>query len=1527
MADLVASIGLDTSAAKKGLDSFAKQIDDVVDSIDGIGDAFDDVAKSQKKTNDATKKTARSVDDVKRAMTDLVKSGKQGTAEFADLRNELRASTKAAKDAADAMSEIEEIAKSIADEMSEPPSFFEKIKSGAESAGGGVGGLLGSFAGFGGAMIAVEALGAAFTAVSDAIGTVIEKGTELNKANTALAAKTGATGETLAGLEKAARDAFVGGVGESITDATNAIATAQSRLGDVFSPDEIAAFTKQASALGKTFDLDVSEVILKAAPFVKQFGLEGQEAFDLLAVSIRDGGTAANDVVDTLSEYSQQAKEAGLSAGQFADVLTRGAKEGIFNTDKLGDAIKETGIRLRAGDISSALGEIQGPISATIKGIVDAGRAGTKSVAEVLQESNAVIETAFASGEISATVRQQLQTGISGTPAEEIGSELYGRIFSAPLDETTIAARAKQAGELVSKNTGQATSFDSILREFDVFVAEIGSGLVALFDATIAPVIGVLRDAFGRISEAFSGAFSGDGASGIGSFLETLRDAFVGFIEFAIEPSIAAWELLAGVLGAVFDAIVDTVSPLTEVFSELFASTGEGIDILGTFRSVIGTVVDVLVALVRTGLTIVLAPAKAFYNVIAFLVRGAVDLVKWIDGLREAFVGWLTSFEPVRVAIDSIVAGLSSLGNVAGAAIDAVAGFLGLGDDDENAAANAAAETAKKVKTAGDEAAAAAAKTKKIADAARLAATETGALAKAFDEARAAADASVGSLTSAIAQAQTELEKSLKGTGTLSVEEARANLKRLEDEQVAARKRQRELARRADNADDVGNVERQKARKATREQQNLDDEKADRLRAANAIANARERERAVLAVEQEFALRSVDLQISTAAVATREDRVALENLKKQRATIVEENANAVRLLDAKFAAEDLQKLIDAEAKKTAAVVDAENARLAEIERIQTTRGTNAALIEEQGRIRRTQLERQAQLDARAYIENLAEFQAESAIIRAKVEVGDVDAETAKREIDDLYSRIDEGLRDTARAGGDIVSDAYRRIFATLGTNIGSLNREIDSALERFAVNSDQNLVRREFRRTLLEARDAYRARLIEANGNLAAERAAVIDWFRKRQQIETEYLAASSDAYAAAAAFRIEIEKSFAAAFSDANDAALAEQEDKYRTFIENLREQLRTGQIGWAEYAAAAQEAIDDIGDESTLSRIAEAFVSAINATAATSLDRLEQQRRESADKAFALYQSNNERIADLDRESTEAAIEEIRLRANGQVDEADAALQRWNDLQAEQTALVRDNNDVLTGAFESIGVASASAFGEMLVSGENAFRALVTVALDALQALVPILVAQIFGVQVASPNPANALSFGSAGTIAAAALTAVLQGLVSAAKAALKFADGVVDLPLGGHRPGVDTVPAWLTAGESVVTVEGTRARGRYLTNAEILRRVNSTGSSIESIVLDNVLRDRMRRGLALDAYGIRFADDLIERGATSAAVIISTSGLEQRLAEVSEELRELRKRIRTNVDLTVTAKVDKDRMLRELELSERERVRHLG
>lgn len=176
-------------------------------------------------------------------------------------------------------------------------------------------------------------------------------GADYQAAMARVQASTGASAEQMKQIEEAARAVFSSGMGESFDEVARAMSTIK-QVGGLDGKD-LESATKNAMALGKTFDMDVNETARATSALMKNFGIDGQKAFDLIAYAAQNGANKNGDLLDTFNEYAVQYQALGFTAEQFAAHLVKGAEDGAFSIDKVGDAIKEFNIRAKDDSKSS----------------------------------------------------------------------------------------------------------------------------------------------------------------------------------------------------------------------------------------------------------------------------------------------------------------------------------------------------------------------------------------------------------------------------------------------------------------------------------------------------------------------------------------------------------------------------------------------------------------------------------------------------------------------------------------------------------------------------------------------------------------------------------------------------------------------------------------------------------------------------------------------------------------------------------------------------------------------------------------------------------------------------------------------------------------------------------------------------------------------------------------------------------------------------------------------------------------------
>jgi len=186
----------------------------------------------------------------------------------------------------------------------------------------------------------------------------------------------------------------------------------------------------------------------------------------------------------------------------------------------------------------------------------------------------------------------------------------------------------------------------------------------------------------------------------------------------------------------------------------------------------------------------------------------------------------------------------------------------------------------------------------------------------------------------------------------------------------------------------------------------------------------------------------------------------------------------------------------------------------------------------------------------------------------------------------------------------------------------------------------------------------------------------------------------------------------------------------------------------------------------------------------------------------------------AALDAKEADAKKRLEELKGKGTLEEFAKAQMDYNKAQKDAA----DNDEMVygfrTSVLEDFAGKAAIQFAQLAASGKANLadfgKATVQLAFEALQKMIPIYIANIAGKEFAT---------GIGGIATTAILTAALYGLFAAAQSAAGFKDGVVELQGEGTETS-DSIPAWLSKGESVITAKATKQ------NKDELEWMNRTG-----------------------------------------------------------------------------------------------------
>lgn len=435
-------------------------------------------------------------------------------------------------------------------------------------------------------------------AVVEAGKYLADLGNEYNTAINQLSAATGATGDELDALGESVKNIYAQGLGDDFADVADGLAATQ-QASDL-TGEALERATAAGFNLRDVFDYDVSESARAASALMKNFGIDAEEAYGLIAVGAQNGADKNGDLLDTLNEYSPQFAALGLSADQFIGTLVEGADAGLFSIDKVGDAVKEFNIRAKDGSDTSreafeSLGLNADKMFAAFAAGGDTAEAAFFDTVEALNSMD------------DPLARNAAGVALFGTQFEDLEAGVLPVLASIETAAYDGAAALQQINDVKYNDLGSA--FEAIKRSAEVSLLPMAS-MIANTLTALAPI---LRETFEAIAPVITETLNacmpfvqqflmGMGqalqtvlpmvsqlAAGLLPLLSQLISAFLPpLLELAqqlLPPLMQIVEALLPPLMSLLNAIMPILSPLLGLLQPIAS-------VLGTIASVIGKIVS-----------------------------------------------------------------------------------------------------------------------------------------------------------------------------------------------------------------------------------------------------------------------------------------------------------------------------------------------------------------------------------------------------------------------------------------------------------------------------------------------------------------------------------------------------------------------------------------------------------------------------------------------------------------------------------------------------------------------------------------------------------------------------------------------------------------------------------------------------------------------------------------------------------------------------------------------------------------------
>jgi len=459
-------------------------------------------------------------------------------------------------------------------------------------------------------------------------------------------------------------DSFV----ESIESGTELITQAFRQFGDV-GEEELLRISQNAAGLQKAFDIDFEQSLGAANTLVREFGISSEEAFNLLTLGLQE--VPADDLLETITEYSAKFKEGGVSADQFFNLVKSGTAQGILGTDAAADAFAEFLDKIQDGgkaqqEALASLGlsfdDIQKQINTGQITIADAFTLVTDKLAKTTDQ----------------TVQFSAGVALIGEPFIKLGQTAGSALT---LTGNALEDSADRAKKLRESFDDFGTSFAGLFRKIRIEIAglPIWDDFFEEGKETIDKVAKLIPEAFDQVD--FSGLLDGFKAleSEAGDVFQNL---FSG-IDLNTPEGIA--EVIQRIVGAVetfidlTQGIVESWQPAVKIFGEVLKVFSELDD---ESAQLIGNILGVAQQVVILT-TAVAAGAAVFGGIKTAVVAGGAALKGVgviVGGIASTFAGAIVGAAAIGAAIGTLIRQFDGVDDAAQGIIESLDAVFGVTD-------------------------------------------------------------------------------------------------------------------------------------------------------------------------------------------------------------------------------------------------------------------------------------------------------------------------------------------------------------------------------------------------------------------------------------------------------------------------------------------------------------------------------------------------------------------------------------------------------------------------------------------------------------------------------------------------------------------------------------------------------------------------------------------------------------------------------------------------------------------------------
>lgn len=455
----------------------------------------------------------------------------------------------------------------------------------------------------------------------------------------------GLTAEETEKLKTVAQNLYTNGFGESLEDCSSAVVTLTQNVTGAkeMSVEQQQAIAEQMMTMQELFETENEELTRTLTTMLNNGVIDDiSEGMDVLTVGFQNGANYSGELLDTMREYSPKFKELGLDAETAMAYLIQGAKNGAFNLDKVGDAMKEFSIRAVDGSDSTVEGFEK--IGLNADEMAKKFSAGGDTAAQAFQETLVALKSLD-----DPMAQNAAGVDLFGTMWEDLGKDVVLSLADVEGGLQNVEGATTKAGEQI--NNSFSTEVQMQFRELQTSLLPLGNELLRL----AKDVMPTVKEVVGQVTTALEGMDS-----------ETAQNVIkIGAVVAAVGPLAVGFGKAAKGISTTITTGQKFVSGAAKIIAKITAKTaataaGTAADTAGTAATAAHTAATTAATATTGGMTAAQTALNAVMNmnpfakvilIITALIAIGVALYKNWDKIKE-FAGAL--WENIKEKFDAI---------------------------------------------------------------------------------------------------------------------------------------------------------------------------------------------------------------------------------------------------------------------------------------------------------------------------------------------------------------------------------------------------------------------------------------------------------------------------------------------------------------------------------------------------------------------------------------------------------------------------------------------------------------------------------------------------------------------------------------------------------------------------------------------------------------------------------------------------------------------------------------------------------